>query len=239
MGRKKKDEEILDDELDLASEEAELELELDDADDSDEEELKEPATLEADSLDEETAKEPKAPRKRSPRKTKAEPAAEETVAAAVASPTPAPTPTPIPAPAPAPVVEKDAVVLQWEAAKQTTEAIVASLEKVNGLLRELPDHYAVVLQKSMKASAPRSGSASKIAFGTSLMAILLSVLSLSFSQSARQAALSHDGALPAVQRAAPERNRIESAQSKQGEIDMLAALENVKTAKAKKAKRTK
>lgn len=223
MGRKKKDEEILEEEIDLGGDE-ELELELGEADDSDEDALKEPASIEADSLDEEI-QEPKAPRKRAPRKPKVEPAIEETpVAAAVAA-----APVALPVAPPVPAVEKDAVVLQWEAAKLTTEAIVASLDKVNGLLRELPDHYAVVLQKSMKASAPRSGSASKIAFGTSLMAILLSVLSLSFSQSARQAALSHGGAVQAVHRAA----------APTAEIDMLAALENVKSTKAKKSKRTK
>ncbi len=224
MGRKKKDEEILDEEIELGGDE-ELELELGEADDSDEDALKEPASIEADSLDEEI-QEPKAPRKRAPRKPKVEPAIEETPVAAAAV---AAAPVALPVAPPVPAVEKDAVVLQWEAAKLTTEAIVASLDKVNGLLRELPDHYAVVLQKSMKASAPRSGSASKIAFGTSLMAILLSVLSLSFSQSARQAALSHGGAVQAVHRAA----------APTAEIDMLAALENVKSTKAKKSKRTK
>jgi hypothetical protein len=116
----------------------------------------------------------------SPQPTRAKRTAkvEETVVAA---------PPPVVVPAPP---EKDRVVQQWEAAKQASESIVASLEKVNDLLREIPEHYGAVIQKSMKQAATRPSPAARVAFVMSVVATLLSILSLSFSQSAREKAFS-------------------------------------------------
>ncbi len=225
MGRKKADsEEVLEVELNAEVEAVE----------PDEIEAQDVAALEED----ETEKTPKPARRRNRKK------AEQTVAAVepqieAAGPAPAVPVVEAPvAPNAAAVVatttdEKDLVVRQWEAAKQTSESIVASLDKVNSLLKELPDHYAAVLQKSMKQSSARTTPGAKIAFGMSMVASVLSVLSLSFSQSARELVLSHEVSVPAVHRAAEDRTL---RPTKNTSLDMLATLEGLKNKRAKKVK---
>jgi len=57
------------------------------------------------------------------------------------------------------------------------------------MLREIPDHYSGAIQKVLKNNTPKASPVARLAFGLSLVATVLSVLSLTFSQSARQAAL--------------------------------------------------
>ncbi len=205
------------DELDLNEEEMELDedLEL-----SEPEELGEVAFSEEEE-DEEVEEAPKQrkPRKRAPKKEpkraamveaaaeekpsktptkleeKIEKAFELPAAAAVA---PVVTPEALPASASAPAPAHDDLAKQWAAAQQTSASIVASLEKVNTLLREVPEHYAAVIQKAMKQSSGKPSPAAKVAFGMSLVATVLSVLSLTFAQSARQSALSQGVSVPAI-----------------------------------------
>lgn len=206
MARKKKDTE----ELELELDELELdEEETSEEDEADEEALKEPEEISLAEEEDEAEVEPapKAPRRRAPKAKKATKAeAEETEEAVVAEkPVKAPKKTEAPVaaavatPAPEP---KDAVVLQWEAAKQASESIVGSLDKVNSMLRELPEYYSASLQKAFKNNTPRTSPAAKVAFGMSLVATVLSVLSLSFSQSARQAALTQV-TVPAIHQMVP------------------------------------
>lgn len=247
MARKKKEEE-----LDLNEEE----MELDEQEEDEELEL-EPEEISADaSIDEDEEEEQEAPKKRAPRKrAKKEPkveAAEEVVAeekpvkkapkleekiekafempAAAAVAAPVETVAAVVTPAPA----HDDLAKQWAAAQQTSASIVASLEKVNTLLRDVPEHYAVVLQKAMKQSAGKPSPAAKVAFGMSLVATVLSVLSLTFSQSARQQALSHHGvSVPAIHQQAPQTApRVEANANTAQSADALAA----KPKKQRKAK---
>ncbi len=208
MARKKKETEELEMELD------ELELDEDETSEEDDEaELKEPEeiTLQDESEDEaeEVEPAPKAPRRRAAKAKKAvtpkvEADAEEEIAAekpAPKAPKKAEVRTAAAVVATAPEA-KDTVVLQWEAAKHASESIVGSLDKVNSMLRELPEYYSTALQKAFKNNTPRTSPAAKVAFGMSLVATVLSVLSLSFSQSARQAALTQV-AVPAIHHVAP------------------------------------
>lgn len=216
MPRKKKNTELLDEELNL--DEDTLDLDDEDEEESSEEELqKEPAAeISADITEDEETKEPEAP-KPAPRKRAAKAVEVEAplAAAEAVAPVAASTPT---------VAEKDAVVLQWEAAKQASESIVASLEKVNDMLREIPEHYSAVIQKSMKQAANRPTPAARIAFGMSVVATLLSVLSLSFSQSARQMAVTRGTSLPAIHHSEPREKtpaKIETAESRR-EAELMA-----------------
>lgn len=205
MARKKKDTEELEMELD------ELELdeeETSDEEDADEEELKEPEAISLSNDDEDEADiepAPKAPRRRAAKKAPKVESKVEAEEVGVEKPAKAPKKTEAPVAAavavPAPEA-KDTVVLQWEAAKQASESIVGSLDKVNSMLRELPEYYSTSLQKAFKNNTPRTSPAAKVAFGMSLVATVLSVLSLSFSQSARQAALTQV-AVPAIHQMAP------------------------------------
>ncbi len=188
MGRKKKDEEILVEELEQSEE-----LLSD-----------EPEELSAEFSEEEKPAEPTpkpARRRRAPKApvAAAEPATNETqtpAEPAIENIVPAPQPQSVPAIIAS--TQKDPVVQQWEAAKQTSESIVASLEKVNLLLRDIPEHYSNVLQKSIKQAANRPTPGARAAFGISVFAIVLSILSLSFSQSARQMALTNNSPAPVV-----------------------------------------
>lgn len=211
MGRRKKDEEILDENLELELDDTDLDEDEDEEEDEiDEESLKkDPKDIAAHPVvDEDGGKEPQpkvAPRKRAP---KAEVAA------------------------PAPVVEKAAVsvdpmVAQWDAARKTSEAIAASLEKVGTVLREIPDHYAHSFQKSMK-QMPRTSPAARMAFVMSLAALVLSVLSLSFSQSARHAALIREVPVPAAIRQAAAPSAAQEQPAKRRDSEYLAVKRKVK-----------
>lgn len=204
MGRKKK-EELQEVDLDTLAEEQEEATLLADAEEETEgleaaeSEDAEEKDAEAE-LSEELEEKPKRkPRKRSPRRKKAEVVAEESAAASLTFTPPAAEAQPMgPAVPPPPVDliaaasaahEKDAVERHFEAARTASESIVATLEKVNALMRELPDHYAATLQKNIKHSAKPIAN-SRVVFALSLTAFILSVLSVGLSQSARHQALS-------------------------------------------------
>lgn len=236
MARKKKDaEEILDEELELdedtfGDDEDEEEVDEDEDEDEEDESKTEPTGEISIEVDEEVvAKEPpgKAPRKR---------------AAKVAVAEAKPVETPVAAAAPV-VVEapKDPAVAQWEAAQKTAAAISANLENVHAMLKDLPEHYATALQKLVKQQTPKPAAGAKLAFAMSAMAIVLSVLSLSFSQTARQLVLTRHAGVPAVHSVpAPERTKIESAATtKGGDLDVLAALDADRKLKPRKTKKSK
>jgi len=209
MGRKKKDLEMVTEEVDTTeSDDAAVEMFLSESEGESDETSEEEADAEAEE------KPKRKPRRRAPRRKPVaetvEPTAEPLVAAAaVASEPEIETPPATfafpPAPAPGMVAasntanasEKDAVERHWDAARLASESIVASLDKVNSLMRELPDHYAVSLQKSLKQSA-RPAANSRLVFAMSVTATVLSLLSLGLSQSARQTALNSHSA-PFVQ----------------------------------------
>lgn len=213
MARKSKKSEV-DSELD---EDLELELE--------EETLqKEPLAFdgEASLEDEEVLKaEPVAPKKRAAQKLEKELSLP---AAAVPSPVPVPAAA-APAPAPAPAI--DPVVAQWEAAAKTTQAIVASLENVHAMLKDLPEHYAAVVQKSLKQSQSKPSNATRLAFATSFLAIVFSVLSLSFSQSVRNQVIMSK----TLVQTAPL--KVEASLTKEREAELLATVPKPKKRKQK------
>jgi hypothetical protein len=198
--------------------ETELEEELDLADEGDlsEEALqKEPLSLELEGLEveEELKTEPvvKAPRKR------VEKVAVEKAAEAL----------PVPAAAAAPAPAPDPVVAQWEAAAKTTQAIVASLENVHAMLKDLPEHYAAVVQKSLKQQPAKPSQGTRLAFATSFLAIVFSVLSLSFSQSVRNQVIMSKALAPSAA------TRIDSNLTKEREAELLATVPKPKKRKLK------
>jgi hypothetical protein len=244
VARKKKNEEelLLEEEVDLDIEDSfeEDEEEDEESDLLDEEALrKEPEVLEV------AASAPaKAPsRKRNtPKKTVEAPAPLKTeekglepqAAASAVSPGPV-GPTPLPTVPPTPPV--DPALAQWEAAQKTSQSIIASLENVNAILKELPEHYASVIQKTLKQTPSRPSSASRFAFAMSLLAIVLSVLSLSFSQSVRSQVLTQVASTPAphTARVAKESHSIDSvtASAKEREEALMALVPKAKKKKAK------
>ena len=225
MARKHKENEENLESVELGEETSENTEELDTA--------AEPSEIDELDLAEIEAEEKPAPRRKRRKKAAVEAQeaapAEETVSTVPAVAESKPNPVPETKPS-----NEDPMVRQWEAARQTTEAIVASLEKVNGLLKELPDHYAGVLQKSLKQNSARSTPGAKIAFGMSMVASVLSILSLSFSQSARELVLSREISVPAAHR--PVQASVSNNPRKAESLDMLAVLEGTGKKRNKKAK---
>ena len=79
---------------------------------------------------------------------------------------------------------------QWEAIQEISQGICANLEKVQGLMKEIPSTFSSSMQELLKPPATKSSPLTKIATGASVIAIVLSLLSLSLSQTARQVAIS-------------------------------------------------
>ena len=94
----------------------------------------------------------------------------------------------------------EAIAKQWLAIKEISNGVCTNLERVNSLVKELPTNYAAALQEVMKPPAPRAAGLTKMAVGFSVVAAILSMLSLSFSQSARQALLSRESSALAMSR---------------------------------------
>lgn len=94
----------------------------------------------------------------------------------------------------------EAIAKQWLAIKEISNGVCTNLERVNSLVKELPSNYATALQEVMKPPAPKAAGITKMAVGFSIAAAILSMLSLSFSQSARQAILSREASAVAMSR---------------------------------------
>ncbi len=133
----------------------------------------------------------------------------------------------VPAAAAAAAPAIDPVVAQWEAAAKTTQAIVASLENVHAMLKDLPEHYAAVVQKSLKQNQTKPNNATRLAFATSFLAIVFSVLSLSFSQSVRNQVIMSKALAPV------STPKMESSFTKDREAELLATVPKPKKRKQK------
>ena len=79
----------------------------------------------------------------------------------------------------------DTMARQWNLVKEISGGVVQNLERVNGLLHEIPAQAPV----EPVAPAPRNSYVTKIAVGFSGFALLLSAISLVLSQNARDKAL--------------------------------------------------
>jgi hypothetical protein len=101
-------------------------------------------------------------------------------------------------PAPQPVhihsslESNEATLKQWEAINTICHGICANLERVDSLVKELPANYADAIGAMLRPPPAKLSPLTKVAAGFSFAAAILSVLSLSLSQSARQAILSRD-----------------------------------------------
>lgn len=81
----------------------------------------------------------------------------------------------------------DSMVSQWGAIKEMSSSISTNIERVVSLLQELPTNYATILHDMTKKNQPKSSPfVTKIALGASALAFVLSVVSLTLSQSTRQ-----------------------------------------------------
>lgn len=81
----------------------------------------------------------------------------------------------------------DSMVSQWGAIKEMSSSISTNLERVASLLQDLPTNYATTLHDLAKKNQPKSSPfVTKIVLGASVLAFVLSVVSLTLSQSTRQ-----------------------------------------------------
>jgi hypothetical protein len=95
----------------------------------------------------------------------------------------------------------DEMVRQWNMIKDISTTISQNFEKIQGAFpKAVPDY--VETGEFFKPQTPKVPFITKFATGASLVATLLSVLSLSLSQSARNAALSHEVAVRQAQSSA-------------------------------------
>jgi len=189
-----------------APENLEEELELTEAEDE------EVTTVEAVSDEsEETVVEEKPKRKRARRSKKAEPVTEaeaEPAAAAFASessseeipPADAPAREEAPAearPAVTPAFDpaNDPIVRQWEMIRTISESICANLEKASHQIQEMPLQVAAAFHENFRAPVARPAPITKIAVLAAGLALVLSVLSLSFAQAARQSVIAKEAFL--------------------------------------------
>lgn len=79
--------------------------------------------------------------------------------------------------------EADAIGKPWVAVKEISGSISSNLERVNQMLREIPQ------QELFRPPVAKPAAITKVAVGMSFFAIVLSLVSLLLSQSARQVAL--------------------------------------------------
>jgi hypothetical protein len=108
-------------------------------------------------------------------------------------------PEPVKPPEPEPVAiasaslqqSMDAMVRQWSNIREISQSVTANFERVNALLQELPAKV-VEMEKSFKQPPMKPAFLTKVASVASVIAIVFSLLSLSLSQSARQAVLTTD-----------------------------------------------
>jgi hypothetical protein len=112
-------------------------------------------------------------------------------------PVPVPPPAGVPFEAAASGETADANLKQWQSIHAISLGICQNLERVNAMVKELPANYADAIGELLKPPAPKPSPLTKLAAGVSIAAAILSVLSLSLSQSARQAVLNRDSA-PAI-----------------------------------------
>ncbi len=82
----------------------------------------------------------------------------------------------------------EAMVNHWNSVKEMSNSVSQNLEKVSTLMQQFPNNYYSAMDSLIKKYQPRPNTfATKIAVGTSLFAILLSFVSLTLSQTTRQA----------------------------------------------------
>ena len=84
----------------------------------------------------------------------------------------------------------DAMAKQWESIREMTTAITSQLEKSSQAIKGIPDSIIDAHPELVRAPAHKSQLIAKFAIAASVVAVILSLLSLSLSQSARQAVLS-------------------------------------------------
>ncbi|MGE3759361.1 MAG: hypothetical protein AB7H97_16480 [Pseudobdellovibrionaceae bacterium] len=84
----------------------------------------------------------------------------------------------------------DAMAKQWESIREMTTAISSQLEKSSQAIKGIPESIVDAHPELVRAPQQKSQLIAKFAIAASVVAVILSLLSLSLSQSARQAVLS-------------------------------------------------
>ncbi len=83
-------------------------------------------------------------------------------------------------------------VRSWESIRAISDGICTNLERINAQLLEMPAQYTAAFQESFRVPTARPAPITKVAVLVAGLALILSVLSLSFAQSVRQGVLSKD-----------------------------------------------
>ena len=86
----------------------------------------------------------------------------------------------------------ESMVKQWSAARDISQAMATNLERISQMVQELPPKYTGALDQIFKQPPPKPTLVSKVALAASLIAIILSLVGLSMSQSTRQFVLTQE-----------------------------------------------
>jgi len=85
----------------------------------------------------------------------------------------------------------EAMVKQWDSLKQISEGVTRNLDRVSNSLKEIPSTFEKSMQPAKEVNRARMSSNNRLTMGISIVAIVLSFISLVFSQNIRKTVL-HD-----------------------------------------------